>query len=277
MRYAMFRCCVTNMSLREYEEAADAVLAGLGVPFRDVREFGCCGYPMKNVDFASSVFSSARNFALAAQRGLSLLTVCNCCYGTLKHARHMLNQDEELARQVAAELEKEGLAPANDVAINHLMEVLHGELGPEAVARRVTNSMQGLRVALHYGCHLLRPSNVVQFDNPWEPSICDDMVAVTGAESIKWETRLDCCGAPLGGVFDDVATTLAEKKLAAARQAGAHCLCVICPYCHLQLRRARQSLAARGEDPVPVIFYTRLLASAMGEGEDLSVLARAEA
>jgi heterodisulfide reductase subunit B len=272
----MFRCCVTNMSLKEYETAADAVLTRLGVPYRNVREFGCCGYPMKNVDFKSSVLASSRNFSLAEKEGLPMLTVCNCCFGTLKHAKFMLEQDRGLADEIAARLEREGLEPPRQMEIKHLMQVLHEDFGPEALSERVTNRLDGLRVALHYGCHLLRPSNVVQFDSPWEPRICDEMVTATGAESVAWETRLDCCGAPLGGVFDDLAATIAEKKLNAAGRSGADYLCVVCPFCHLQLTRSRERLVSRGEEVVPLVFYTRLLASALGADENLQALSRSE-
>lgn len=273
MSYAMFRCCVTNQSLREYESSTDAVLSAMGIPVVEVREFGCCGYPLKNVDYVASMYSAARNFALAGKAGHRMLTVCNCCYGSLKHARHLLGRDERLAGKVAEKLIAENLAPAPDVEVLHLLEILHRDIGVEALAAKVERRLDGLRVAMHYGCHLLRPSNIVQFDNPWAPSVCEQLVESTGAECVDWDKRLDCCGAPLAGVFDDLSTGMAEKKLRSAQAAGAHCVLTVCPFCHLQLSRARRAMRGRGEESPPVALITQLLASALGVGEDISALA----
>ncbi len=277
MRYAMFRCCVTNLSLREYEASSDAVLAALGVETVDVREFGCCGYPLRNVDYKASMYSAARNFALAGKSGLDLLTACNCCFGQLKHAKSMLDKDSGLATDVAGKLEAEGLAPGSGVRVRHVLEVLHRDIGAEKLAAKVSRPLEGLRAAVHYGCHILRPSRIVEFDNPWNPSVCEDLVAAAGAECVDWDKRLDCCGAPLTGVFDDLSSNMSARKMEAAREAGAHCLLTVCPFCHIQLGRARQACIERGEEAPPVVLITQLLASALGVGQDLKTLAKVEA
>ena len=272
MSYAMFRCCVTNKSLQAYEAAADEVVNALNIKAIDIREFGCCGYPLRNVDYKASMYSAARNFALAGKAGRDLLTVCNCCFGSLKQAKLLLSRDEALMQEVPSKLAAEGLEHAPEVKVKHLLEVLYHDLGPNNLAQAFSQSLQGLKVVMHYGCHLLRPSNVLDFDNPFDPSICEELVTATGAECLDWEKRLDCCGAPLGGIFDDLANSMAEQKLEAASQSGAHCLLAVCPFCQLQLNRVAQAMSERGQTTPPVFSITQLFTAALGKDSELRKL-----
>jgi heterodisulfide reductase subunit B len=77
MKFALLRCCVTSIFLKQYESATNAVLAALGIGLVDVKEFNCCGYPLKNFDFTTYALSSARNLALAEKHKLNILTLCN--------------------------------------------------------------------------------------------------------------------------------------------------------------------------------------------------------
>jgi len=48
-KLAIFRCCITSMGLEQYERSSNAVLRELGIEFADIREFNCCGYPLRNI------------------------------------------------------------------------------------------------------------------------------------------------------------------------------------------------------------------------------------
>ena len=267
MPFAIFRCCPTNIFLSQYESSTDAVLHRLGVDFRDIKDFSCCGYPLKNIQFKAYLLCSARNLALAERHGVDLLTLCNCCYGSLKHAREMLNRDGALKEEINGSLREEGLNYTEGVRIRHVLEILHKDIGVDRIRGMVGQGFQrGLKVAVHYGCHLLRPSKTVCFDSPVNPSIFDDLVEVTGAESIAWSTKMDCCGSPVWGIYDDLSLDLAEKKLKNARDSGAECLCVSCAYCHLQFDRVQKILVSKRPDlePLPSILYPQLLGLSLG-------------
>jgi len=94
----------------------------------------------------------------------------------------------------------------------------------------------GFKIAAHYGCHALRPSQVVRFDDPVTPSIFDELVEATGAESIAWPMKLECCGAPLWGFMMSYQRRLTLKKLKNGRESGADYLCTACTYCQIQFR-----------------------------------------
>ena len=109
MKFALFRCCPTSVYLKQYESSTDAVLTRLGVGVVDIPEFNCCGYPLKNYDFKAYVLSSARNLCLAEKRNLNILTLCNCCYGSLKYADHLMREDASIRDDINTTLQKEGL------------------------------------------------------------------------------------------------------------------------------------------------------------------------
>jgi heterodisulfide reductase subunit B len=269
MKFALLRCCVTSVFLKQYEFATNAVLAKLGIELEEVKEFNCCGYPLKNSDFTAYALSSARDLALAERRSLNILTLCNCCYGTLKHVAHVLKDNASLKKEIDTTLAKEGLAYTGAIEPKHLFEVLYHDIGLETIKQKIVKTYRHLNLAVHYGCHLLRPKEVVQFDNPFAPSIFDQLVAITGAKSIPWSTKLECCGAPLWGVNDELSLDLTEKKLVDAKQAGADCVCVICPFCQLQFDRVQRILLSRraSNAGLPSLVYTQLLGLSLGMDE----------
>jgi len=269
MNFAIFRCCPTSIFLKQYESSTDAILRKLGIDFIDIKEFNCCGYPLKNIDFKAYVLSSARNLALARQRNVAMLTFCNCCYNTIKHVQHLLREDAALLGDVNTTLAKEGLQCTPDVKVLHLLEALHKEIGIETIQAKLVHTFKDLNIATHYGCHLLRPADIMQFDNPIAPTIFDQLVEITGARSIPWDTKLDCCGSPVWGVDDDLSMDLSAKKLDDAARAGADFLCSACVFCQLQFDRVQKMMIAKrgSRKPLPSILYTQLLGLGLGLDE----------
>jgi len=269
MKFALFPCCSPPVLLVQYESSSRAVLGKLDVEFTEIKDFNCCGYPLRNFNFKAFVLSSARNLALAEKRNVNLMTVCNCCFGNLKHVDHLMKTDLPMAREVNTTLQKEGLEYEGTIEAFHLLDVLYNHVGMDKIRERIERRFEGLKIATHYGCHILRPSKIVKFDNPLAPSIFDQLVEVTGAESVPWGTKLECCGAPLLGVDDELSMDLTETKVKDAKQAGAHYLCAACPFCHIQFDTVQKRLGSqRGYNHcLPSILYPQLLALTMGIDE----------
>ena len=55
--------------------------------------------------------------------------------------------------------------------------------------------LDGLKVACYYGCALLRPTEVCNFDDDEQPHTMEDLVALSGASPIEWNFKNECCGA----------------------------------------------------------------------------------
>ena len=266
MKFALFLGCQIPVRLKQYETSSKAILERLGVGLVDIEEFNCCGYPLRNIEFKAFLLASARNLSLAEKKKLDVMTLCQCCYGTLKKANFLLRENASLRKEVNAVLEREGLPYEGEVEVKHLLYVLHQEVGVEAIKKKIAKTFKGLKIAAHYGCHALRPSQVVRFDDPVTPSIFDQLVEATGAESIAWSMRLECCGAPLWGIHDELSTEITLKKLKNGRESGADYLCTACTYCQIQFDTVQQMiLSQRGlNHPLPSILYPQLLGLSMG-------------
>jgi heterodisulfide reductase subunit B len=266
MKFALFLGCQIPVRLKQYETSSKAILERLGVGLVDIEEFNCCGYPLRNIEFKAFLLASARNLSLAEKKKLDVMTLCQCCYGTLKKANFLLRENASLRKEVNAVLEREGLPYEGEVEVKHLLSVLHQEVGVEAIKKKIAKTFKGLKIAAHYGCHALRPSQVVRFDDPVTPSIFDQLVEATGAESIAWPMQLECCGAPLWGIHDELSTEITLKKLKNGRESGADYLCTACTYCQIQFDTVQQMiLSQRGlNHPLPSILYPQLLGLSMG-------------
>jgi heterodisulfide reductase subunit B len=266
MKFALFLGCQIPVRLKQYETSSRAILERLGVGLVDIEEFNCCGYPLRNIEFKAFLLSSVRNLALAEKKKLDVITLCQCCYGSLKKAAFLLKENASLRKEVNAILEREGIRYEGEVEVKHLLNVLHQQVGVEAIRKKIAKTFKGLKIAAHYGCHALRPSQVVGFDDPVGPSIFDQLVEATGAESVAWPMRLECCGAPLWGINDELSMDLTLKKLNDGKESGAEYLCVACPYCHLQFDTVQKKIVAQREvdHPLPSILYPQLLGLSMG-------------
>jgi heterodisulfide reductase subunit B len=173
-------------------------------------------------------------------------------------------------QEVNGILSMDGLHYAGTREVKHFLPLLHREIGMEKIREKIKTSFKKLKIATHYGCHALRPSNVTQFDDPVSPTLFDDLVRLLGAESVDWPTRLDCCGAPLLGINDRVSLDITRKKLLDGKRAGAHFLCTACPFCHQQFDTVQESIVTHngGGDYLGAILYPQLLGLCMGMDPD---------
>ncbi len=265
MKFALFLGCNIPARLNQYESSARAVLGKLNVGLKDIKEFNCCGYPIRNIDHDAFILSSARNLALAEKEGLNIISLCKCCFGSLKKADHLLKEDSSLWDKINEVLAGEGLKYEEGIEIKHFLSVLYHDVGINAIKEQIEKSFKDLKIATHYGCHALRPSKIVQFDDPVSPSIFDRLVEVTGAKSIDWSSKLECCGAPLLGINDNLSMDLTEKKLKKGKQAGAAYLCTACSYCQMQFDTVQQMISrTRGTNhEIPSLLYSQLLGLSM--------------
>ena len=270
MKFALFEGCNIPARVKQYADATQAVFNKLDIELIEIADFNCCGYPVRNVDQRAFVLSAAKNLALAETAGLDIMAMCKCCYGSLKKAEDVLNRDQHLKKEVNAVLAKEKLHYEGHVRVNHLLTVLHGDVGLEALKPLILKTYNGLQIAASYGCHALRPSRITDFDDPVAPTLFDELVEITGAYSVDWSRKLDCCGAPLTGINDRLAMDMALNKITSAREAGAQYLCTACPYTHLQFDWVQNEMAAnsKGWEPLAAILYPQLLGLCMGIDEE---------
>ena len=269
MKYALFLGCQIPARVNHYDLSTRAVLSRLDVKLVDIRQFNCCGYPMRNMDKKAFLLSSVRNLALAEKEGLDMLVLCKCCYGSLKKAEHLMKEDGNLQGEIKELLSENALKYEGKVRVKHFLSVLYHDVGIEAIKSRISKRYKGVKIATHYGCHALRPSKITEFDDPVAPTLFDNLVEVTGAKSVDWTSKLECCGAPLMGINDDVSMDLTRKKLTDSAKAGADYLCTACPYCQIQFDTVQKMMVSNNGngEHLASIIYPQLLGICMGIDE----------
>jgi heterodisulfide reductase subunit B len=265
MAYCYFAGCKIPYYLPEYGNSSLALLNRFGIELLDL-EFNCCGYPVRDIDFQSFLLAGARNLALAEQKNTDIVTPCKCCFGSLKFVEHYLNQRGAVKDQINAMLRPEGLQWEGRINVRHLLTVLHQDVGVNALRAAVVNPLEGLKVAIHTGCHALRPGNVTRYDNPLAPGIFNDLVALTGAESVFWSMSTECCGNPQWDKNQKLALKQMQRKLLNAKQAGADFVCTACTYCQMQFEQNNHSefIPQNGDRTMPAVLISQLIGLSIG-------------
>jgi len=262
--YEVFLGCAIPNRFNNYEASMRLVAKELGIKLIDFEGASCCGtVVLKSIDENSWLSMSGRNIALAESRGHDIVTPCNGCFGSLKDTDHLLHDSEKHRAEVNKALAAVGLEYTGKAKVRHFVEVLYDM--KDEIAKKIVNPLNGLKIAFHPGCHLIRPSNVAGFDDPELPRKVDELLELTGAQSIPWNHKLRCCGSPLLIASEDVATKMIAEKNQSAIDAGANCVVTNCPACHTQFDV--QVLGLKNEEgaslELPALFVTQVIGAAM--------------
>ncbi|MDW7729281.1 MAG: CoB--CoM heterodisulfide reductase iron-sulfur subunit B family protein [Bacillota bacterium] len=257
MRYHYFPGCTLKGQAKNMENTTMAAAAALGIELVELEEWQCCGavYPLYE-DELITLLSPVRT--LAAAKGEPLVSLCAACHHVLKRAQELMQRNEEARKKVTDYLEVEYTGEGR---VLHFLEVLRDDLGFDKLAEMVKKPLEGRKVAAYYGCLLLRPSKVMQFDDPENPTIMEDMLTAIGADVVKSPYRTECCGAYLSVTEEAVARDTVNRIIESARSVGAEALITACPLCRYNLENCA---AEDGKEPLKIYYFSELLAEAMG-------------
>ncbi len=262
--FTFFPGCMARLKLPQVERSVRTLLEDLGVGLTDEPRFTCCPDPVvfRSGSREDWLSLAARNLSLTS--GLPIVTLCPGCASSLLEARHVLAQDEELASSVAARLRKVDLELALP-HVQHFLKVLSDPAIREDIAEKITKRFDGLKAGTHYGCHLVRPSNAVHFENPEKPTCLDELLSLTGAGPVDYEDKYLCCGRP--SIDEATSGAIVKHKLKAMKAAGCEVLIVACPFCFEQFDLGQAILERKGESfGIPVLYISQFLGLAMGRG-----------
>ena len=253
----------------ELKKQLNSACKSLEIDASDLPGASCCPAPgvFKSFDKATWLALASRNIVLSEKMERDILTVCNGCYGSLADANLELKKDPEIRACTNRCLKEIGMEFKGTAEVRHIIEFLYKEFGPEKLREYITTPLD-LKVALHYGCHLIKPSKDRKLGETEAPVFFDELVEATGAKSVDYTDKMMCCGAG-GGVRSGHAAEsleMLEHKLACIRQAGVDCIVNACPFCHLQFDRGQLAVNEKfGTDySIPVLHYSQLLGLALG-------------
>ena len=180
------------------------------------------------------------------------------CYSRLRFALHELQNKDTLdlvSRTIGKEL-------STAVTVKHMLQLLADENIPLPIVK----PLSGLKVACYYGCLLVRPPEVVGFDDAENPQTMDHLMKRLGAEAIDWGLKTNCCGAGVAFARLDVVLKLSHRILSLAQKSGADCVAVACPMCHANLDMYQKDMTVKlgWKTELPVLYFTQLMGLSLG-------------
>jgi len=269
MKYAFFPGCVLEAAAKEAYIATLKVAERLGIELVEIPGWTCCGAShIQDIEPLAALATNARNIALAEQMGLPILTVCNTCTLMLRQAKQKLDSKEK--ERVNAILAPTGIQYQGTSDITHLLWVLNREYSLSKVSSHVKRPLTGLKVAGYYGCHLLRPPDVMNFEDHAAPQSLERLIQALGATPVDFDAKLKCCGFHAVYPAEADAMKMSGGCAMSAAQAGANCMVTPCPLCQMQLDmyqpEGRQAVSGNYE--LPVFHLAQLIGLALGLAAD---------
>ena len=255
--------CSQSGSAEEYGDSSEAVCQALGIELTELPDWSCCGASSAHMtNDVLSVALPGRDLAAAKRLGRDVLVVCAACYSRMKISQARILADEELAREVEAAI---GADPRFTGKVRHLLDVMVNDIGLASLKEEVLLPLEGLKAVPYYGCLLVRPPEVCFCDSVENPTDLDRFMEALGVEVKPWSFKTDCCGGSLSLSRADVVEKLVNKLFRRAGEAGANCIVAACPMCvaNLEMRQQPGKLSFKINHPMPVLYFTELMALSM--------------
>lgn len=262
-KYAFFLGCTIPVRALNYEMSVRKIAEKLDIKLIDL-PFDCCGFPIKSVEHEAFVLTAAANLALAEDAGLDICTLCSACTGILTEVNREMKENAEYRDKINSKLKKIGIEYRGSVEVKHFTRILYENI--DEIKKQIVNPLSNLRIAPHYGCHYLKPSEIYDFDNPENPESLDKLIALAGAEPVDYMNKNQCCGGGVLGIDENIALTMSREKLNSMRDAKADAIVLMCPFCSIMYDANQRKINSVFNEKyeIPVLYYPQLLGLAMG-------------
>ncbi|OPX73129.1 MAG: CoB--CoM heterodisulfide reductase subunit B [Methanoregulaceae archaeon PtaB.Bin108] len=270
--YAFFLGCIAPNRYPGAESASYKTAEKLGIKLLDLEGASCCPAPgaFGSIDLNIWYAMAARNLVLAEQMKKDIALICNGCYKSIWEVNHKLKKHKELREGVNEVLKEIDMEFKGTIDVWHLAELFYDPniVGLDKIRDSVKVPLTGTRIAVHYGCHLMKPKKERHFGSTEQPWWIEEMVAALGAEPVDYRNKMLCCGAG-GGVrgYDLVhSIDITNEKMINLKEAKADALTEVCPFCQLQFDRGQIEIEEKFgvHWGLPVLHYCELLGLAQG-------------
>ncbi|MBK5106698.1 MAG: CoB--CoM heterodisulfide reductase iron-sulfur subunit B family protein [Anaerolineales bacterium] len=265
MKYGYYPGCSLEGISVEYNHSMRSLFSALEVTIEDLPDWICCGtLAAPSISRLLGVATPLWNVAKAKQEGFEqLVAPCSACVYHFKNAEKQVNSNSKLMTEVESVLEM----PLNDLPRTvHPLEILVNDGFEEQIKSGVQKDLSNLKVVCYYGCHISRPAEVMQFDDPEDPQSMDLLLSWVGVQTLKWSRKVDCCGAHFSLIKPDIVVDLCAELVDSALDAGADAIVVACPMCHANLDTRQDVIADKlGQSVnIPILYFSQVLGYALG-------------
>ncbi|MGM9551323.1 MAG: CoB--CoM heterodisulfide reductase iron-sulfur subunit B family protein [Clostridia bacterium] len=257
MKYSYYPGCTLRTKAKDLDEYARKSAIALGFELDEIEDWQCCGgvYPLGSDEIATKL-SSVRALNSAKEKGQDLVTLCSACHHVIKRVNDDMKNVADIQTRANNYMQLE-TPYKGETNVLHFLEVLRDKVGFDKLKEKVTNPLTGKKIGAYYGCLLLRPGDILAFDNPENPTIIEDFIRAIGATPVVYPYRNECCGGYISLKEKDMAKNMCDTIVESAKGFGADMLITACPLCMYNLNK-------NSVGGVPVYYFTELLAEALG-------------
>lgn len=269
--------CTLKTTAKNMEDSAIASAKALGIEMVEIPDWVCCGVVASlTSDDLMRHIAPVRTMLRAKQMRQKeniddkrLLTLCSMCYNTLQRSNFRLRENPDELESINDIMYLEDDEYDGSTEVVHFFQILD-EMGFDKVAEKVKKPLEGLKVASYYGCMLTRPKDI-GIDNPEEPTVMEKFTEAIGAEPVDWDAHSLCCGSYHTVSNREIVVKLGYEIIKNARTSGAEMIITSCPLCAFNLDDRQKEIAEKYIDfkPIPVLYFSQLLAIALGLGEEV--------
>jgi heterodisulfide reductase subunit B len=266
MNLGYYPGCALHGSSNDYEQSLRACLGALGVTLSEIDDWICCGATSAHsLNHKLAIALPARNLALAHRQGLAeMFAPCPMCSMQLLRAGQAMASDTRLRQEISTIVEAD---VDGGTSVLNLIQVFQ-RIGLDKLKAAVKTPLKDLKPACYYGCLLVRPPTVVNFDDAEQPQSMEAIVGAVGAKPVEWSYKTECCGAGMTMAKTETVLELSGRILGNAVAHGANCLVVACPMCHVNLdmkqRETGEFLHTKFD--LPVYYLSDMVGMALGLG-----------
>lgn len=265
MKVSYYPGCSLEVTAKSYDLSTRVVCGDLGVQLQEIPEWTCCGSsPALKMNRLLSVALSAHTMAQAQKQNLdTVVAPCPFCFRRLRGAQDEIKSDSHLKVQVEEAIEDR---IGGELGIYSLLEYIHDQVGTDAIQENVSKPLSGLKVIPFYGCYLVKPPKVTQFDDPTNPTTLDEILKALGAEVLDWDFKAECCGAGLSLSKTETVCELSGRLIREAEYRGADAMVVACQLCQANLDMRQGEIGAMNgmNHAMPILYFTQLMGLSFG-------------
>jgi len=264
MKYAYYPGCSAESTAQDQHMSILEVAKALDIEMIEPKGWTCCGSTSAHhTNKLLSISLPAANLLKVKETGMDMIVACAACYNRMKVANHEINADNNVKEKVKESLGKEY---DGSVRVRHFIEVLLEDYGIEKLKSRFTHSLNDLKVASYYGCLLVRPQEVTNFDDPENPTSIERLVEAMGGVGLEWPSKVECCGGGFALSRPDIVVELSGGILRMAEASGAQCITVACPMCQVNLDMRQTDINKKHSTNynIPIVYITQLIGLCLG-------------
>ncbi len=254
-----------------YLKSTQTICQELDIQLNEIPDWNCCA---ASIGYGGGgelprISLSARNIALSQQAHgqQDIVATCAACWLATREAKERIEESDKVRSGIDTALGEIGIKIEGEMPkTRHMVEVLIEDLGYEEIKSKVTNPLEGLKIAGYVGCQTNRPFGIdgESYENP---KYLDRMIETVGAEPVdKYEKKASCCGGALMFSEPEKSQALVKDIIEAAYDGGADMIVTPCPVCQMNVEvyQGHINKTYGTKFNIPVVYYSTLMSVAFG-------------